>query len=80
MEENQQITRRHFHSVLRRYRHQAGLTQEQMAERMGVSVGFFGMMEVGRRWPNIDMLFRIAKALGVRPGELIDALEEEAGK
>ena len=78
MEENQQITRRHFHSVLRRYRHQAGLTQEQMAERMNVSVGFFGMMEVGRRWPNIDMLFRIANALGVRPGELIDALEEEA--
>ena len=76
MEENQQITRRHFHSVLRRYRHEAGLTQEQMAERMNVSVGFFGMMEVGRRWPNIDMLFRIARALGVRPGELIDALEK----
>jgi len=49
-----------------------------MAERMNVSVGFFGMMEVGKRWPNIDMLFRIAKALGVHPGELIDALEEEA--
>jgi len=77
MEEISQITRHHFHSVLRRYRHQAGLTQEQMAERMNVSVGFFGMMEVGRRWPNIDMLFRIAEALGVRPGELIDALEEE---
>ena len=77
MEDNQQITRRHFHSVLRRYRHHAGLTQEQMAERMNVSVGFFGMMEVGRRWPNIDMLFRIANALGVRAGELIDALEEE---
>ena len=78
MEKDQQITRRHFHLVLRRFRQHAGVTQEQMAERMGVSVGFFGMMEVGRRWPNIDMLFRIAKALGVRPGDLIDALEEEA--
>ena len=80
MEENQQITRRYFHSVLRRFRHQAGLTQEQMAERMGVSVGFFGMMEVGRRWPNIDMLFRIARALGVRPGEIVDAVLEESMK
>ena len=80
MEKEQQLTRRHFHPVLRQFRQKAGLTQEQMAERMGVSVGFFGMMEVGRRWPNIDMLFRIAEALGVRPGELIDALEEEAGK
>jgi transcriptional regulator with XRE-family HTH domain len=80
MEKDQPITRRHFHSVLRRFRGEVGLTQEQMAERMGVSVGFFGMMEVGRRWPNIDMLFRIARALGVRPGELVNALEEEVGK
>jgi len=80
MEKGQQIARRHFHSVLRQFRQKAGLTQEQMAERMGVSVGFFGMMEVGRRWPNIDMLFRIAKALAVRPGELMDALEEESRK
>ena len=80
MEREQQITRRHFHPVLRRFRQKAGLTQEQMAERMDVSVGFFGMMEVGKRWPNIDMLFRIASALEVRPGELIDALEAEARK
>jgi len=80
MEATPQITRRHFHKILRRYRHQAGLTQEQMAERMNVSVGFFGMMEVGRRWPNIDMLLRIAKALSIRPGELADAVLEEAEK
>ena len=77
MEEKQQITRHYFHFILRRFRHKSGLTQEQMAERMGVSVGFYGMMEVGRRWPNIDMLFKIARALGVRPGELINALEDE---
>ena len=80
MDNEQQITRRYFHPVLRRFRHKAGLTQEQMAERMDVSVAFFGMMEVGRRWPNIDMLFRIARALDVRPGELIDALEAEVRK
>ncbi|MDR3361697.1 MAG: helix-turn-helix domain-containing protein [Desulfovibrio sp.] len=78
MEKNQQITRHYFHNVLRRYRRSAGFTQEEMAEKMNVSVGFLGMMEVGRRWPNIDMLFRIASALGVRPGELIDALEKES--
>ena len=47
---------------------------------MNVSVGFFGMMEVGRRWPNIDMLLRIAEALGVRPGEMVDSMVEEAEK
>ena len=78
--DNEQITRNYFHFVLRRFRHKAGLTQEQLAEKMGVSVGFLGMMEVGRRWPNIDMLFNIARALGVAPAELIDDLNREAQK
>jgi len=30
--------------------------------------------------PGMDLLFRIARALNVRPGELINALEEEARK
>ena len=80
MKKDEQITRNYFHFILRRFRHKAGLTQEQLAERMGVSVGFLGMMEVGRRWPNIDMLFKIARALGVKPAELIEELDREAQK
>lgn len=38
------------------------------------------MMEIDRKWPNINMLFRIAYVLGKRPGELVDALEEESRK
>ena len=78
MEKYDELTQRHFQHVLRRYRLAAGLTQEQLSEKMGVSSGFYSMMEIGRKWPNINMLFRIADALGKRPGELIDALEEEA--
>jgi transcriptional regulator with XRE-family HTH domain len=69
------VTRQYFPIVLRQFRHQARLSQEALAERVGVSVGFVGMMEVGRRWPNIDMLFRIAAALGVKPSSLIEAIE-----
>lgn len=57
-----------------------GLSQEQMSERIGVSKGFYSMMEIGRKWPNVDMIFRIAGALGVPPGELITELEKEAKK
>ncbi|MDL2315856.1 helix-turn-helix domain-containing protein [Desulfovibrio sp. OttesenSCG-928-A18] len=78
MEKDDNITQRHFQYVLRRYRLAAGLTQEQLSEKIGVSSGFYSMMEIGRKWPNINMLFKIAAALGVRPGELIDALEAEA--
>ena len=78
--DNQQITQRYLQHILRRYRLAAGLTQEQLSEKIGISVSYYGMMEIGRKWPNINMLFRISEALGVRPGELIDALEEEAKK
>ena len=51
------------------YRKLAGLTQEQLAEKMGVDTSFIGQIEA----PNIlkaisfDTLFRIAKALDVPP-------------
>ena len=80
MEENLQITRRYFQLVLRQFRHRAGLTQEQVAEKIGVSVTYVGLMETGKKWPNVDMIFKLAKALGVRPVELIQALDDEAEK
>ena len=51
------------------YRKLSGLTQEQLAEKMGVDTSFIGQIEA----PNIlkgislDTLFRIAKALDVPP-------------
>lgn len=51
------------------FRKRAGLTQEQLADQMGVNTSFIGQIEA----PNImkpislDTLFRIAKALNVPP-------------
>lgn len=51
------------------FRKRAGLTQEQLAEKMNVGTSFIGQIEA----PNImkpislDTLFRIAKALDVEP-------------
>lgn len=70
----QQITRTYFKDVLRHYRLKAGMTQEQLAGLTGISTGFLGNMETGQKWPNIDMLIRLAEALKVRPGEMMDAL------
>lgn len=52
----------YFRFILKRYRHEKGLTQEQLSERIGISNSFLGMIETGRKRPNIDMLFRIATA------------------
>ena len=70
----QQITKKYFKDVLRHYRLKAGMTQEQLAGLAGISTGFLGNMEPGHKWPNIDMMIRLAEALKVRPGEMTDEL------
>ena len=51
------------------YRKLAGLTQEQLAERMNVDTSFIGQIEAPniRKGISLDTLFRIAKALDVAP-------------
>ena len=56
------------------YRKHAGLTQEQLAERAGISAGFLSQIEA----PNISVgmslatLFSIAEVLNVPPYKLLD--------
>jgi len=80
MESQHKITRRHFQTVLRRFRAASGLTQEEISERAGMSKSYYSMMEIGRRWPNIDRLFLLAEAFGVNVSDLLKALEEEVKK
>lgn len=66
-----------FRYVLVRCRKARGLTQEQLSERAGISLSFLSMMEIGQRHPNVDMVFKLAKGLGMAPRDLIAELEKE---
>ena len=44
----------------------AGLTQAELAERMGVDRAYVSGLELGQRNPTIVTLWHIAKALGVK--------------
>ena len=37
---------------------------------------FISMLESGHKYPNLEMVFKLAGALGVRPGTMLDAMEE----
>lgn len=50
---------------VRRLRSAAGLTQEGLAERMGVDRAYINALELGKRNPTIITLWRVAEALGV---------------
>ena len=50
---------------IRKARKEAGLTQKQLGDRMGVSDASITQYESGKRNPKVETLQRIAKALGV---------------
>ncbi len=62
--------------AIREFRQAAGLSQDQLADRMDVSTPYISMLESGKRYPSIEMLIRIALALQVRPGEMLDKIAE----
>ena len=45
----------------------AGLTQKEVAERMGTTQSVIARLEGGRTLPSIKTLFRYAKATGTKP-------------
>jgi len=57
-----------FGELLRRYRVAAGLTQQELAERAGLSVRGLSDLERGlRRRPHADTARRIAEVLALDP-------------
>ena len=72
----EKIARHFLPGILRRYRDAAGLSQQDLVNIVGVSKG--SSLEMGKRVPNLDMLIKIARACGVKPGEILDAVVEAA--
>jgi len=56
---------------LRRIRHDQKLTQEELADRAGLSARYVGAIERGDVSASVTVLGQIADALGVGPGELL---------
>ena len=57
---------------LKRLRKTRGITQEVLARKAGVSLGYVARLEIGRHDPKLSTLKRLAKALGVPVAELLE--------
>ncbi len=64
-----------FGPVLRQFRVERGLTQDRLSVLVGMASPFLSMLESGHKYPNLEMLFKLAHALEVRPGAFLDAME-----
>ena len=57
---------------LRHFRNAAGLTLDQLGERVGVAGSQLSLMENGRREPRVTLLSSLAEALDVTVADLLD--------
>ena len=64
-------------SRIRALRNSRGFTQEQLADRIGVSRQKYARIENGINSITLDTLARIAKVLDVTVGDITRVLEEE---
>jgi transcriptional regulator with XRE-family HTH domain len=60
---------------LRKSRLKAGLTQEELAFRAGISRNYVSLLELGEKSPTVQILLRICTALGVRASKIIARIE-----
>ena len=54
---------------VKRCRVKAGLTQEALAEKSGLSLDYIGKIEVNINKPGLKALLKISKALNISPAE-----------
>lgn len=69
-----------FPVVIRKLRLDLGLSQEELARKADLHRTFISMIERGQRNPTLDVLERLAQALGKRPSELLVLCESPPNK
>ncbi len=55
-------------------RKEKGLTQSELAEKIGLSNNFIGMIERGERNTSVDKIFKLAKAFNMTLAEFFKTL------
>lgn len=60
---------------IKKYRKEAGLSQKELGERLGVSQQHIAQYESGKRIPKIETIIKIATALDISPFEVISVDE-----
>ncbi len=62
---------------LKYYRHETGLTQQQVADRLKIERSTYTYYETGKTKPDINTLIKIAKVFNINYTQLLEGIEEE---
>ena len=70
-----------FVKNLRKYRKERKVSQMALAELCGTSTSYIGQIEIGNRFPSVEMIEKFAQALQIRPHLLFfDELEDDSSE
>lgn len=67
--------RRAFGVWVRELRHRRGLTQATVAREAAISITYLSEMESGHHNPTLAVVLRLARALDVKPSQLVSRLD-----
>lgn len=56
-----------FIANLKKYRKAKKLSQMKIAEQCGTSASYIGEIEIGRKFPSVEMIERLAETLEISP-------------
>ena len=65
----------HFAKVLKEIRKEKNVSQEKLAELCDLHRTFISLLERGQRIPTISTLFKLSKALEIKPSEFVKRIE-----
>jgi len=55
---------------LREHRRKCGFSQEKLAEKAGITTQYLGILEIAKRFPSLEVIERLAKAMNIEVFEL----------
>ena len=66
-----------FGAVVRTFREKTGLTQDKLAYRAEITPGYMSQIERGIKNATLPILWKLARALEIRPSDLIKDAEKK---
>ena len=65
-----------FGKILQEIRRRSRLSQEDLGFESGYHRTYISQLERGQKNPSLKTLFQVAKALGVKPSQIIQRIED----
>ena len=60
-----------FAAILRRLRHEKGLSQEELAHKASVNRTYISKLETASTYAGLEIIAKLAKVLGTHPADLL---------